>query len=40
MMPSRITIVPRSIGGFAIGKIFALVIASAPLVAVRIADDA
>jgi hypothetical protein len=34
MMPSRITMVPRSIAGLAIGKIFALVIATTPRVAV------
>jgi hypothetical protein len=28
MRPSRITIVPRSMGGFAIGKILALVMAT------------
>jgi hypothetical protein len=35
MIPSRITIVPRSIAGFAIGKIFALVIATTPFVTGR-----
>src|SRR5690349_15990819 len=36
MMPSRMTMVPRSIGGFATGKIFALVMATMPLVGVLI----
>jgi hypothetical protein len=35
MTPSRMTMVPRSIAGLAIGKIFALVIATTPRVAVR-----